>query len=107
MRRIVLLAVLISTPAWADVDYRCLQDCVNGGGTSAVCMGKCSYGQPPAPAAKSTHEVFAAPKPIGDAVILAPKPMAKTMQSEDHVCLATCGQSGLQYALCEERCAKP
>jgi len=107
MRWALLLAILISAPAWADVDYRCLQACVNEGATSAVCLGKCSYNQSPVPAAKSTHEVFAAPKPAGNAVVLAPKSIAKAAQSEDYICLAICGQSGLQYVLCEERCAKP
>ena len=102
----LLLLGFVPALALADTDYRCLHSCVNGGGTSTSCLEECSYAQA-APMAKSTHDVLIAPKPAGNAVIEPPKPRAKPEPSKDYSCLAKCTKDGLQYGLCEKRCAKP
>jgi hypothetical protein len=108
---LILAAGFGASRAKADMDYRCLSICMNGGMTATACMAQCTYGQalpssqPHSPAgqlSQSPHDQFAAPLP-SDRIMLAPH-ASGTVPGKDYRCVSQCQRNGFQYQLCDERC---
>jgi hypothetical protein len=108
---VLFVAGLYAKTVRADTDYRCLNECINGGKTASVCMPRCTY-EPNAPEKKpsnkatSTHRQFSAPVPSEQLVINRPNHKAVDDQGKDYRCVLECAQSGQQYQFCEQRCVK-
>ena len=111
---VIVLALLFSSPAVADTDYRCLNQCVRDGKTSTACMSECTY--MPAHAFRSNdsknnttdnHNPLATPQPVGEDTLLEPKAPTALPKAKDYVCMATCQKNGMQSELCEKKCTKP
>ena len=130
----VAIIVLCAMPAVAraDMDYRCLNDCLRNGSPGSKCMANCTYDTAPPPAAgvsperlvttpQSAHSQFTAPEPL-NAIIIGPEggpqqPPAVTPQqalsptvrplgpSTDYKCLRDCQARGYQPGLCAASCS--
>lgn len=111
MRRRVFLVLglmfMVSAPARADTDYRCLTQCVDSGLGSQPCLVRCTYVKAKAVPDANTvvgHNQFAAPQPSDGTLIAAPLPKTAAAQ-EDYQCLAACEKDGEQVVLCQRQCA--
>lgn len=105
------LLALWALPAFADMDYHCLSDCKNDGGSTPQCMTQCTYAPPLAKtdAAKpdgTTHKEFVAPVPVGSQVVVTPMvqmPVGSSLTT-NFSCVQACMKQNLQSSLCQERC---
>lgn len=108
---LLLAAGLGAAPAKADTDQHCLNLCINGGGNATTCLPQCSYNEPQQHSlsgtrALSPHDVFDAPRPAGDE-ILVPSHTAKAAdRGKDYVCLNKCLHDGGQYDRCSKSCTR-
>lgn len=109
----ILSVLLVSTPAWADIDYRCLTLCKNAGGITGACVNQCSY----TPKAKTAtpkgqegkaHNTFDAPvsPSVAAATPRTVKPPVDRTLNTSHVCIQSCMRDGLQYGMCEAQCTE-
>lgn len=111
----VLLLMGVASPAWADLDHQCLNQCVSQGAANSACMKQCSYGKdaetdttrPPSRGA-STHNVLHTLTPVkpGD-ILVKPKKTVTVAPDKDYSCLKQCLQNGRVYTACETACVKP
>jgi hypothetical protein len=121
----VLIAALgIAAPSWADLDQHCLSLCKSSGRLATQCLTQCTYDvnaqSPPSatgqagnevkpvtpPAGTPSHNVFNAPAP-SEELILPPKHTSSAPQpSIDYHCAAQCMKSGGQYKLCNDSCTR-
>jgi hypothetical protein len=119
MKRVLCGLVLIlsavgfgAVPAWADLDQRCLSQCVNGGGFAAKCLPECTYndaqksGKSSDTLATSTHDVFVAPKPAGNEILLPAQAAKNLGPDKDYACVNQCLHDGGQYDRCSQHCTK-
>ena len=106
----VLAMALFAGAAIADMDYRCLNDCVNSGKTSNACMAQCSYGTRESTTKtlsltgpmRSPHDQFTPPAPLNQIVLHSGRdPIAS---GKDYTCISQCQQGGHPYEYCEEQC---
>lgn len=105
-----MLVAGLSAPAWADTDYQCLNACVNGGETSPACMTRCSYKTSGAETSnrnvkRKGYEQFSVPVPTNKIVVPNAKDNNVSNTRKDFACFDQCLKQGLQYQLCEEKCA--
>ncbi len=103
-------------PAWADIDYHCLGNCVNGGKTTQFCMTQCTYNATDPSLLKNPADKNAAnakklspkefsPLVLSDGRIVLPPPSTgQAPVGKDYLCINQCLQSGSQYTLCERQC---
>lgn len=99
-----------------EIDYLCLNRCVNDGKTSTACMSQCTYiipssVSPPLSSAdqlntvpKSGHREFEAPVPVKGLVLPSDRQKKMTPSSEDYTCAALCQKDGFQYDYCKQKC---
>lgn len=104
--------LLMATPAYADLDQKCLSQCFSGGNSSASCLPFCTYNlkptqlQPNAPGViiGQSHKLLEAPVPSSE--LLLSSPAVGKAPSKDYACVNQCVKDGWQYNLCEQRCTK-
>ncbi len=101
--------MLLPANAWADLDYKCLSNCVSGGQTQAACMPKCNYGAD-AEALKKIKQKTGNPynqftEREAPEVVKKREEAEKEKQPVDYSCMPHCLNNGLQYKLCEEKCS--
>lgn len=113
LRRQHLFAMVVSiiylpTAAWADMDYKCLNDCMNAGETTTICMPKCSY-----VADNKTLKDEKKKNPYNQfsdvetaEVVKKYEEAAKAKKPLDYNCMPQCLKNDMQYQFCEEKCKK-
>lgn len=108
--RLLAMIPILCLPgsALADMDYKCLNNCVSSGETTSVCMPKCSYGAGAESLKKLRHanvdpyNQFS--KREVPEVIKKYEEAEKAKQPLDYNCMPECLKNGLQYQFCEEKC---
>lgn len=102
----------IGTPALADMDHHCLNQCISNGKSATACMPECSY-TPEASFHKASkldpevnHNPFTAPKPVADTFVTSAPTTKPRHESTDYKCLTQCGQDGMLYQFCRKKCTK-
>jgi hypothetical protein len=109
-----------------QIDHRCLNVCVAGGGRNSTCLQSCTFIKPemllPQAAQRSTtHGQFSPPVPIGGAIVpfsgAAPLPGYTTPSkaispttaplgpSTNYRCVAQCQQGGFAFGYCTQSCS--
>jgi len=81
---IMLVFVGFATPAYADLDYKCLQTCVKAGTPSSQCLTQCTYQEQPPPN----------PATVGP------------NHSTNYQCLYQCTGTGYSYGYCQQGCTQ-
>jgi hypothetical protein len=122
----------ITEAAFADTNYQCLNQCINNGKSSYVCMSACSYNAvktPVKPLASSSapmalpplgysempvgqeipkdlanHHVLEAPTPLTNQVLLAKPYHPVAAPAKDYQCMTNCLGVKLPYTQCEQQC---
>lgn len=110
----VFFITFIPNMASAEIDYRCLNNCVNNGANTSVCMPKCSYTMrnksttsPAHKAKKDPHNQFSTIEST-ESIIIKPHQTQNTHSTDNYYCISNCLKEKLQYNFCEDKCtAKP
>ena len=112
-----------ASPAMAT-DYRCLNSCVNGGGSGRACLDNCRY-TPHLAAHSAPHSFsrnpFTSLIPLGDTLLVTPSvplgsssgtpssSLAPTSQplgpSTNFRCVSDCQKSGMMHDYCVAHCS--
>ena len=117
---VCLTVLFLSAPSNADTDYQCLTQCVNGGKPSSTCLNDCSYNvnvaKPVKPDSlqmptanknfKNNHNVFTAPMPVDNTILLPTKKTHNDTTTLDWTCMSACLQPSQIYAVCEKQCTR-
>ncbi|MGE3624545.1 MAG: hypothetical protein AB7H77_11845 [Bdellovibrionales bacterium] len=111
-----MLALILTwaLPAMADIDHRCLNQCINQGKPASACMPECTYNEMKnAKRLKSAGPYGGAPdynvlEPVRPYEgLLVPGKNAKSARTEkDYVCMKECLQNNGQYQRCSQTCKK-
>lgn len=111
LRRLHLPAMAVSIicltgVAWADMDYKCLNDCVSGGETTSVCMPKCSYDTNSKTSndgrKKNPYNQFSGME--APEVVKKQEEAERAKQPVNYNCMPDCLKNNMQYKFCEEKC---
>jgi len=131
---VLLISFAALSSLRADTDQRCLVSCIGTGRPAAICLPQCSYnllpsngapktastiggvpqtslakgpiGQAQSPLLPMSHNVFRAPLPIANEILLAPQPVSALLTKKDYTCFNQCLVAHWQYQMCNQICSK-
>jgi hypothetical protein len=113
---VFLLVCLAAGMAHADIDHRCLNKCVNDGGSAASCLPSCEVVAPsavpalPSPGASEAgagaNRVLSVPTSIKQGTPLNAVPPTTPAPEKDYACVRACLADRNSFSYCEKVCAK-
>lgn len=110
---ILVFSILFSSNmAKADLDYKCLNNCVNNGANTSICMTKCTYGTDSKSSKisdqeikKNPHNQFSPLELEGNRMEFKQKKQQIKKTTINYPCLSKCLQEKSQYQFCEAQCS--
>lgn len=89
----LFVALLLTFPALAQTDYKCVNDCTSNGYMYNLCMQQCTV------QAQPTQQYQQLQSPPQQQQQFEP---AKRV---DYQCMNNCSQAGYQYGFCKDKCS--